>query len=290
MSAGDALSGEQFRMHTNIKAAPGSQGTLFQGGYPTRYPRGYTPERMHEVVRATVHSGLDPSKQHASRAEMAARVRDTVARSTVPVEHLQRVGWYTNSGVSESHEALGLYTKPGEHNSRASIHIAPGAEGGLTPIHEIGHHVSHEVEKTAHSAYNTPALRGEEEGYAENYAETHFRDRRGKTQRSTSTSGGWTKKDTDEGKWQFGNAFSAKRRESPLHQDAPSQAEVNAMSPRQRGLPPQHVEGQLPLLDKTGGSGYIERYEGGVRMKKDTARHWDYTYEDQKRGLKRERE
>lgn len=284
MTASDAVNGEQFRMHTNIGPQSGSQGTLFQGGYPKNWPRGYTPERMHEVVNATVHSGLDPSTDHPSRSAETAQVRNTVARSTVPVEHLRDVSWYNNSSVTEG-GTRGKYIGAPRNPTRAQIHIASGAGAEMTPIHEIGHHVSATVDKNLSAQYDSPSRRGAEEGYAENYAETHFRDRRGNRQASKNVAGNWAygdyeKKHGDPGL--FSHAFNTKRMESPVRQEAAAKqkAEEHAMM----HPAPTGIHGQLPLLDR------ITHREGGLFGDGPDVHRWDYTMDDQKsKGLKRER-
>lgn len=284
------LNPEQFRMQTNIKATPGSQGTLFQGGYPTSYHRGYTPERQRDVTKAA--KWLDPKNIYPGHAPATAALRDTVARSTVPVEHVQGVYFSATPHAAEkleTTEARGLYQKPGDTALKASlVSVHPDAVRGGTVVHEIGHHVSHEIAKTAHSAYDTPAHRGAEEGFAENYMETHFRDRRGRQQQSNSTAFSWAGREkTPEKRMGFTDAFAAKRRESPLTPRQFGISDYDAMSKQQKGLPAEHVEGQLPLLDKVGGRGEVEPDpSGGYRMKKEP-RDWDYSAEDKKRGLKR---
>jgi hypothetical protein len=281
------LNPEQFRPVTNLKATPGSQGTLFQGGYPTSYHRGYTPERQRDVTKAA--KWLDPKNIYHGHAPATAAMRDTVARSTVPVEHVQGVYFSATAHAAkdlETSEARGTYHAPDTTALNASlIKVHPDAVRGGTAIHEIGHHVSHEIEKTEHSAYDTGARRGREEGFAENYMETHFRDRRGRPRASGSTAQNWTHREKDSGhRTAFQTAFHDERAASPL---APKQFDYNAMTLAERGLPASHVEGQLPLIDKRG-SGEMERYEGGTgqRMKK-VSQDWDYTDEDRQRGLKR---
>jgi hypothetical protein len=148
-------------MRSNIKAKPGSQGTLFRPASKSllnpqqRWPKGYTPERLNEVRSALKDTAVhaDPEyvgieeEDHAGRTRVETqhrpRVEQAIARSTVPVEHLQ--------GLSEIHDhvdegTVGTYwpaKRLGGPNSLAvdmsGYHVdSREAEGVL--IHELGHH------------------------------------------------------------------------------------------------------------------------------------------------------
>lgn len=153
---------EAWDMRSNIKGKPGSQGTLFQPrdkdallNPQQRWPKGYTPERLNEVRGALKDTAVhaDPEgvgieeEDHAGRARVEAqhrpRVEQAIARSTVPVKHLQ--------GLSEIHDhvdegTVGTYwpaKRLGGPNSLAvdmsGYHVdSREAEGVL--IHELGHH------------------------------------------------------------------------------------------------------------------------------------------------------
>jgi hypothetical protein len=120
---------------------------------------------------------------------------ETIARSTVPASHLD--GLYANyhdSAVTAVGDGRsGDYQKQGR--ALGLMRIAPGRAASTTTIHEIGHHVSARIDQSEHSAYNTPTTRGAEEGFAENYAETHFRDRRVKPVQIDRGPEGWAGKE-----------------------------------------------------------------------------------------------
>ena len=181
-------------VRTNIKAKPGSQGTLFQGGSEqmtdAKWPRGYTPERLHEV-----HQVVSPSKRPLrDRPSMGEydtngetrKLIDNIARSTVPSEHLQRLQFFpgkldeemtTGKGDSQM-LAGGLYNKPATPNPNrfGMIRVRRGDADNPVAIHEIGHHASY---LAGRPDITTRTQQGHEEATADAYAETHFRDRRG---------------------------------------------------------------------------------------------------------------
>lgn len=199
-------------VRTNLNAKPGAQGTLFSGGTKyssdARYPRGYTPERLHEAANAiggdvTGERGYtrgQGARAHyfrdykysgtAGRADSSARrtAVDNLARSTVPAEDLQPApGRTLNFWIDPAHDqglmdrnARGEYyaTSPAQA-SRHDLYVHTQAADSPTLIHEIGHHASN-IQGTEHSAYDTPARQGKEEGFADAYSFKHFRDRRGK--------------------------------------------------------------------------------------------------------------
>lgn len=183
-------------------------GGLTKGGTPqlfdakpymttqARYPRGYTPERMRAVTSAipwvpqnsaqrrkavNQEAWTSVSGRRADAGETVMRQHQalgTIARSTVPVSHLE--GLRHLAVDPQKRDSAGTY-----HGRREGvppqITLAAGSEQRATVIHEIGHHVSAEVEGFDHSHYEHPEEQGQEEGYAENYADTHFRDRRGQS-------------------------------------------------------------------------------------------------------------
>lgn len=194
-----------------LKNKPNSQGTLFRGGTSqmsdARFPRGYTPERLHEVANVVggsitrgqgAKSGTfrDHAYVHPATKEEAGRANnkpkrdlvDNIARSTVPVEDMtkadpgRRLHFWVHDSFDRRMEAdnhAGTYFhEPPSHSNRHDIYLQTNAVRGDTPIHEIGHHVSHMTGE--HPGYATPAQQGQEEAQADNYAEKHFRDRRGK--------------------------------------------------------------------------------------------------------------
>jgi hypothetical protein len=182
-----------WTVSTNVKANPGSQGTLFQGGSEQmsdrRYPKGYTPERLAEVRPAIMGNPYNIRDRiiggkHHSTAPQRRDVIDTVARSTVPAEHLQGAQFFPGQhslSLPGEEAAAGIYKV-----AQKSISILKGYEKEDTVIHEIGHHVSHQSEQ--HGGYATPAQQGTEEAHADNYAAEHYRDEKGR-QRKVYTYG-----------------------------------------------------------------------------------------------------
>jgi hypothetical protein len=98
----------------------------------------------------------------------------------------------------------------------ASIDIAHGQADSPTLIHEIGHHVSATVDQNPHSSYSTADERGAEEGYAENFAERNFRDRRARPLTSYSTSHeNWSRREPVWEQHRFADAFNKMRAQGP---------------------------------------------------------------------------
>jgi hypothetical protein len=211
------MSKSDWQVGPVLKDKLGSQGTLFRGGTKyssdARYPRGYTPERQAEVAdavvqpsvkayfdrpnevstgtqstnfkdrRVTVGPGRDkyPEGYRMESRQDTRRLVDNIARSTVPVEHISGVQFRTNhTDQMLGENVAGHYSRPGDAMSKGEpvIRLREGFTDGHTPIHEIGHHVSRQVgnefprDETGHS--------GQEESFADNYAEQHFRDAKGR--------------------------------------------------------------------------------------------------------------
>src|SRR4051812_26976626 len=85
---------EAWDMRSNIKAKPGSQGTLFGHDKSVlnprmRWPKGYEPERLSEVREALDHGTEVHGSSDTHQMAHYARIVDTVARSTIPAEHLK---------------------------------------------------------------------------------------------------------------------------------------------------------------------------------------------------------
>lgn len=198
-----------------LKQKADSQGTLLRGGTKyssdARFPRGYTPERLHEVAEGIgsgyargqgAHSMTFRDHPYLRRNEQSGEMEehgradnrpkrdlvDNMARSTVPMSDFEgKPGrrlhfWSYKGGDTElgNRDAGGTYqAEPPSHSNRHDIKVHTDAVSGMAPIHELGHHVSHMAD-TEHSKYSTPAERGAEEGFADRYAYEHFRDRSGK--------------------------------------------------------------------------------------------------------------
>jgi len=187
------MSTKDWQVGPTLKDKPGSQGTLFRGGtkYSSdkRYPRGYSPERGHAVndaFRYNVYSSEDLD-DHSYR-----RIVDTIARSTVPIEHLApRKNLYATEYPIEVQSHHGVLPKgthgqysylPHDvdvHNFHDKLAIQPYATGGSTVIHELGHHVS-AMQLQPHSAPEGLHMKGREEAFADDYAHEHYRDRKGR--------------------------------------------------------------------------------------------------------------
>lgn len=207
-------------LRSNIKAQPGSQGTLLRGdqfelNQTRRWPKGYTPERQAEVREAVVGrlSQSQPLSNAVGRGfgPIRRNLIDNIARSTAPAEDFQgirfapgqragtrlptafssyRAGEMQSAGnVGEYHphgdvlDRRGAPVGEGRRHSPApsdpTILVLRGHEKGDVPIHEIGHHVS-SMRDTEHSGFYTERLQGQEEAAADEYAQEHFRDRRGR--------------------------------------------------------------------------------------------------------------
>lgn len=164
-----------WNMQTNLKNKPNAQGTLFSGGKAQmdpakRYPRGYTPERMREVT-STVQFPDDHYSHEVGRDYYnRANAMQNVARSTVPASHLEGL----TLKVLPSKGALigggaGVY-----EDDKRTAKVLQHSSGTATVIHEIGHHVSSKSNADSYGA-GTPRERGHEEGFADRYADEHFR-------------------------------------------------------------------------------------------------------------------
>lgn len=189
---------QDWDLRTNINPGPGAQGTLFSGGKSQmsdeRYPRGYTPERLNEVAKRVnpdeysrqdgslaenlvdesfpIRSGGSQTHHYESRQPLRDLI-GTVARSTVPLEHLNGVQFNIVNGESDmgSKHSAGEYTFEDRR-----IDLLPSSVRDHTPIHEIGHHVSH-MDGNTHAVHydGSAAYRGQEEAFADNYAAEHAR-------------------------------------------------------------------------------------------------------------------
>jgi hypothetical protein len=174
---------EQWDVRSNLKNKPNAQGTLFSGGAAQmnpakRYKKGYTPERQRAVLdNVRVHDLSKDAWEPEANSHRAREAYETIKRSSVPIEHLNglRINILSpqtdvlgrlKNGVDGSYRGNGEYSYP-----RGEISLSHAARQP-TLLHEIGHHASH-LDKTPHSAYNTPWDRGSEEGFADRYADEH---------------------------------------------------------------------------------------------------------------------
>lgn len=186
------VSKDDWDLRSNIKAKPGSQGTLFSGGRSqmpdrVRYKKGYNPQRQREIEQATGGTGVQSrivdrvSRGHGSDTKpdiantpWTRETRETLKRSSVPPEHLssvfiQRMRRDDPMAGGLLDGANGIYQGIGR--STGNILIAHDAHQP-TVLHEIGHHASN-LEGTTHSRYHAPYQRGLEEGSADRYVDEH---------------------------------------------------------------------------------------------------------------------
>ena len=140
------------------------------------------------------HHGEGFSGLAKSMGRGRSKLIDTLARSTVSPEHLE--GLHAIHVVHpKDPDVAGTYS-PGENYRNIKLHTTndseeypdrypeevkqpqqrgpedPGSE--MTLLHEIGHHVS-AAQGTEHSQYRALTDRGREEGFADEYMLTHFR-------------------------------------------------------------------------------------------------------------------
>lgn len=206
---------QDWDVRTNLGQSPGSQGTLFSGGKqfasPERYPKGYTPERRREVdsaltaneykdTTAARPNGLGGTESVHVSNEHYRRVLDTVARSTIPTEHLgPRVDHYDRTHPLQVQDAQagndlprGTYAQHASYPNSAlvvprgsvdELRVRPEHTDSYAVIHELGHHHDAKENKTGFAEDGLAPgglTHGKAEGYADSYAQEHFRDKSGK--------------------------------------------------------------------------------------------------------------
>lgn len=150
------MADDGWDMRSNIKAKPGSQGTLFQ---PTkgvlnpqqRWPRGYTPERLNEVRGALAKTSISHPEHMEDEHEPGdyremygyrERTMRAIAKSTVPAHHL--IGLREIHGEPYQDPDTGRSDQGTYWPREKTIGIdLTEAETDKTLIHEIGHHVDH---------------------------------------------------------------------------------------------------------------------------------------------------
>jgi hypothetical protein len=271
MATQDNLQPGQFRMEQRIKSKPNAQGTLFSADPSlrrpeSRQPRGYSPERYAAVGRMIGHlyggEVVAPPGTHEAQAHVLA----TVARSTVPLEDLKArhsskglsIGVSTSKsnsgGVSEG--SAGTYHETKGPGHPATAWVTPEAAPTYAVLHEIGHHAEREglgIPSTA-----DPEKMGRSEGFADQYAETHYRTpgykQRGFTVPSHSEDWHENYAIAPRDRYKFDNGYLQARR-PPLQWDQfTARKESLAKGIASGDLPREHVSGQLPLLHKHTGS------------------------------------
>lgn len=193
---------EAWDMRSNIKAAPGSQGTLFRASHPNllnprqRWPRGYTPQRQQEVREALPEavatlSTDDPHKgaplvrtslqeqeeegRYARYPKTQAAIVDVLARSTMPVHEIAGIRRIGNNPPTN---AAGSYRPSiGDLDIDFQRPTWPA-----TLLHEMGHHadnVNATTDQHLETHYPDSAVRrasnkGVAEAIADNYMDQHY--------------------------------------------------------------------------------------------------------------------
>lgn len=170
------MSKDEWDLRPNIKSKPNSQGTLFSGGVSQmppekRYKRGYTPDRMQEVTNAVQFPERNYSHDVQRDFYNRAVVKESIARSTAPATDLQGL---TVRVLPHRGAIIGGGRGVYEEDTQTAM-IAQHASNDQTVIHEIGHHVSNVRSGGTNYGPGTPADRGREEGFADRYADEHFR-------------------------------------------------------------------------------------------------------------------
>lgn len=193
-----------------LKNKPGSQGTLVRGGTKwssdKRYPRGYTPGRRAEVDAAFTQNSykdtVEPKTvfrpETRTSNEHYRQILDNVSRSTIPVEHLApRVDDFNTThpmkvmGANEaaaqlkpSEDAHYRYTPAnawGARHVEDELAVRPRYTRDHTSIHELGHHYDQLTRATGtHMGWKDVGHLGQAEAFADDYAEQHYRDKKGR--------------------------------------------------------------------------------------------------------------
>jgi hypothetical protein len=175
------------------------QRTLVKPVAKDRYQRGYTPERMAAVKRTLGVDEPGAGEHTFSGPAGRAKMLEAVARSSAPMEALQKKGVELRVGVrpvssgAEDRGQAGSYHRPGLFGRPAKVNLqsrTPTLAGSfLTPkpqvqreddemtlMHELGHHASR---MAGTQSYSTAKRRGAEEARADDFAhQYHQRDPR----------------------------------------------------------------------------------------------------------------
>lgn len=170
------MSKDDWDLRSNIKDKPNAQGTLFSGGASQipaekRYPRGYTPDRMAEVTNTVQFPAVNYSHEMGRDYFNRAKAQENIARSTIPASDLQGL---TVKVLPHRGHIIGGSDGVYEDDQQRAM-VMQHAAGTSTVIHEIGHHVSHVASGGTNYGAGTPRERGYEEGFADRYADEHFR-------------------------------------------------------------------------------------------------------------------
>jgi hypothetical protein len=199
--------GTSFRMQPNMKARPGAQGTLFQGGKPTaqhRWPRGYEPTRMASVAAVTQNMSVvhDPGAHADASSELAhphlntnsvehskRLMREPLARSNATLSDLATLSGGIHLRVtkgtdpseyahySPANAAINVNRQPYLNEPDPRVRIA---QADSILMHEVGHHVDfqHNLHDYAAEARKTgfDSMRGRLEGNADKHMLESFRN------------------------------------------------------------------------------------------------------------------
>ena len=222
-------------------------------------------------VRTSEHWDGTPNTYANESAQPTRDLVDNIARSTVPVDHLSGVQFRTNV----DQDRLGAPTTAGHYDTRGDamsngpvIRLGAGYEKGSTTIHEIGHHVSETQgnEWRKNYSHSTPE-RGQEEAFADNYADTHFRNQKGKPE-PRGTYGGGEYAGHIERSPEFWGGYRTNRHYAPDFGDRHAENEKYLSAfPEERTHPDGSVD--QPLIHR-------EREYGGYDQKTGRTLHTDH--------------
>lgn len=253
------LSQSQFHLASNLKNKPNAQGTLFsanpsQRTPESRQPRGYSPERE-QAVGSALSLRRASTVAGGYLAAERAQVRQTVARSTIPLADIRsghpimRVSPVYDDYKGLPRGAAGVYYRGDDNNGEdPQIKVLPKYAHTYVPIHELGHHVDR------NSPYHTPQEKGRAEGFADAYADTHAKKPGYKSRPATTV----PRDHNSYGVWTQGmspgmaSAFDERYQKARYGQtQGPLQpAQFSHQVPGEDGLPKNHVRGQNRLLEK----------------------------------------
>lgn len=140
------------------------------------------------------------------------RVVQNIARSTIPLEHLQGLrGIRVAPVMHPMFKNIETLTPAQYHTKKRTVTVRPGFSDMPQVIHEIGHHAG---VLQGRQFDHSPSSVGQEEAHAENYADSHFRSPSG-GRVSMGTSGeDWSYFHEPEHKEQFRQGFERVRQRS----------------------------------------------------------------------------
>lgn len=188
---------DQVTLHTKYRHAEPGESTAMG-----------LPGSRHNTVPAVGEDEHPYQNAAVGNRRGRSKLVDTLARSTIPVEHLKGLG---SIDVQPEGEYSGTYHRsigegfpahinlnvthtsergePPDYRLKQSAQWTPShPDPEITLLHEIGHHVSNQSnaehsithhlatrDPEHHSEYRTTKQRAAEEGFADNYAMTHWK-------------------------------------------------------------------------------------------------------------------